>query len=164
MNKAESGNFKKYAQGGFRYVQEMRCAVDALGWGEAGRTLTVGDVFKEGEKVDVSGKSLGRGFTGVVKRYGVAGQPNTQGTHEARRNIGSIGCRKSPGRVFKNKKMPTHYGNKRVTVQNLKVVSIQPEHNILLVKGAIPGHKGALIEVRKAAKSYVVPVKQEQAA
>ena len=161
LNKADTGNFAKSKKGAFRYTKEIRCSVEALGWGEVGKELSVADVFSEGDVVDISGKSLGRGFTGVVKRYRVAGQPATRGTHEYRRNIGSIGCRKSPGRVFKNKKMPGQWGNDRVTVQNLRVVAIKPEMNAILVKGAVPGKKGGLVEVKKAAKAYVQPLASE---
>jgi large subunit ribosomal protein L3 len=152
VSKPEAGNFKAAGKGAFYHVKEMRCDVEGLGWGEVGKELSVGDVFQDGEFVDVTGTSIGRGFAGVVKKFRVKGQPATRGTHEMRRHIGSIGCRKSPGRVFKNKKMPGHLGAERVTVQNLKVVRVRPEDNVLLVKGGIPGSKGGLIEIRKAVK------------
>lgn len=163
VNKPQMGNFSKAGKGAFYHVNEIRCNVEQLGWTDLGKELTVGDVFKDGELVDVTGTSIGRGFAGVVKKFRVSGQPATRGTHEYRRNIGSIGCRKSPGRVFKNRKMPGQYGNSRVTVQNLKVVAVRSEDNVLLVRGGIPGSKGGLVTVRKAVKSYT-PAAEEKAA
>lgn len=157
VNKAQMGHFAQAGKGAFYFCKEVRCDIEALGWTERGKELTVGEVFEEGELVDVSGTSIGRGFAGVVKRFRVRGQPATRGTHEMRRNIGSIGCRKSPGRVFKNRKMPGHLGNEPVTVQNLKLMGIRPEQNVILVKGGIPGAKGSLVVVRKARKSYSKP-------
>ena len=110
------------------------------------------DVFKDGETVDVSGVSIGRGFQGVVRRHGMKGQPMTRGTHEVRRHVGSIGCRKFPGRVFKGQRMPGRMGGESVTVQNLQVVGVRAEENILLVKGGIPGARGSLVVIRKAMK------------
>ena len=150
--KAELGQFKKAAQGAFYHVKEVRCDVQGLGWNEVGKEVTVSDVFKDGETVDVSGVSIGRGFQGVVRRHGMKGQPMTRGTHEVRRHVGAIGCRKFPGRVFKGQRMPGRMGGDNVTVQNLEVVGIRPEENILLVKGGIPGARGSLVVIRKAAK------------
>ena len=162
VNKPDMGNFAKAGKGAFYHAKEIRCDIETLGWNKTGQELTVADVFENGQKVDVTGAVIGRGFTGVVKRYRVAGQPATRGTHEYRRHIGSIGCRKSPGRVFKNRKMPGQYGNHNVTVQNLKVVAVRPNDNILLVKGCVPGAKNSFVTVSKAIKGYVPPVKQEK--
>jgi large subunit ribosomal protein L3 len=152
VNKAEMGNFTPAARGAFSRVKEIRCDAQKLGWSELGKELKVSDVFTDGDWVDVTGTSIGRGFAGVVKRFRVAGQPATRGTHEYRRNIGSVGCRKTPGRIWKNQKMPGHMGNLKVTVQNLKVVGVRPEENVLLVKGAVPGSKGGFITIKKAIK------------
>jgi large subunit ribosomal protein L3 len=152
VNKADMGNFSAAARGAFSRVKEIRCDVSKLGWSELGKELKAGDVFNYGDWVDVTGTSIGRGFAGVVKRFRVAGQPATRGTHEYRRNIGSVGCRKTPGRIWKNQKMPGHMGNLKVTVQNLKVVGVRPEENVILVKGAVPGSKGGYITVKKAIK------------
>lgn len=154
VSKPEMGAFSKAGKGAFYHVNEIRCAAEQLGWNNPGKELRVGDVFKDGELVDVTGTSIGRGFAGVVKRYGMKGQPSTRGTHEDRRNIGSIGCRKTPGRVFKNKRMSGHMGDERVTVQNLKVIAVRADDNVLLVKGAVPGAKGALVTIKKAMKSF----------
>ena len=163
MNKAELGRFRKAGKGGFYHVAEVRCDAERLGWNNLGKELTVSDVFEQDEKVDVSGLSIGRGFAGVMRRFDVKGQPKTRGTHEFRRHIGSVGCRKFPGRIWKNQKMPGRMGGKQVTIQNLKVVGIRPEENLLLVKGAIPGAKGSFVIVRRSMKGYVPkePVSEE---
>ena len=104
--------------------------------------------------VDVSGVTIGKGFQGVFRRFNNAGgQPATRGTHEYKRHLGSIGNRKTPGRVFKNKKMPGRMGNESVTMQNLKVVGVNPDEGILLVRGGIPGNRGGLVVIKKAMKS-----------
>lgn len=149
---AENGHFKKAGHGAFYHVKEVRCDAQALGWNEVGKQVNVGDVFKDGETVDVSGLTIGRGFQGVVRRHGFKGQPMTRGTHEVRRHVGSIGCRKFPGRVFKGQKMPGRMGGDKVTIQNLTVVGVRPEENILLVKGGIPGARGSLVVIQKAQK------------
>jgi large subunit ribosomal protein L3 len=153
-NKAEMGVFAKAGKGAFYHVKEMRCDVERLGWQTPGQEVKVADVFKDGEMVDISGVSLGRGFQGVVRRYHVKGQPATRGTHEVRRHIGAVGCRKYPGRIFKNQRMPGRMGDENVTVQNLKVMGVQAENNIILVRGGIPGYKGGLVVIRKAMKSF----------
>jgi len=161
VTKPLMGHFAKAGQGAFYHVKELRCDAQALGWTTPGQELTVTQVFGEGELVDVTGVSKGRGFQGVVRRHHMKGQPATRGTHEARRHIGSVGCRKSPGRIFKNKRMPGHMGDEVVTTQNLKVVGIVPEDNLILLKGGVPGSKGGLVVIRKAIKSY--PGKQAAA-
>ncbi|RIL10893.1 MAG: 50S ribosomal protein L3 [Proteobacteria bacterium] len=152
VNKPDNGLFSKAGKGAFYHVREIRCDVAKLGWGNLGQEIKAADVFKDGELVDISGTSIGRGFSGVVRRYKVGGQPSTRGTHEYRRHIGAIGCRKFPGHVFKNQRMPGQHGNAFVTMQNLEVVSVNPIENILLVKGGVPGSKGGLLIVRKATK------------
>ncbi len=152
VSNAANGHFKKSGKGAFYHVREVRCDAEQLGWNEPGKELTVSDVFESGQFVDISGVTKGRGFMGVVGRYSVKGQPSTRGTHEVRRHIGSVGCRKFPGRIWKNQKMPGHMGNRNVTIQNLKVVGVHADKNVLLIEGAIPGHKGGLVFVRKASK------------
>ncbi len=164
VNKSQLGHFSKAGSGSFYHVQEVRCDVDALGWNELGKELSVADVFNDGDKVDVSGVSKGRGFSGVVRRFNVAGQPASRGTHEKFRNIGSVGACTFPGRIWKNQKMPGQMGNKKVTTQNLKVVGVRPDDNVLLVKGAVPGSKGGLVFIRKARKKYAGVQKQESQA
>ena len=152
VTKAEAGHFARGGKGCFYHVKEVRCDANKLGWTTLGQELKVGDVFADGELVDVSGVSIGRGFSGVVRRFHVKGQPATRGTHEYRRHIGAVGCRKYPGRIFKGKTMPGHMGNASTTIQNLKVVGVRPESNIILVRGGVPGYEGALVVVRKSMK------------
>jgi large subunit ribosomal protein L3 len=152
LNSAELGGFKKGEKGAFYYVKELRCDVEKLGWNQVGREIKASEVFTSGELVDVSGTSLGKGFQGVVRRHHMKGQPATRGTHEYRRHVGAVGCRKYPGRIFKNKRMPGHMGDEQVTVMNLEVVEVEPDNNLILVKGGIPGAKGGLVEIRKAIK------------
>lgn len=133
------------------YLKEFRV--------EDTQELTQGQVFdlslfQVGEKIDVSGTSKGKGFQGVVKRHGFAGGPESHG-HRFHRTTGSIGNRKFPGRVFKNKRMPGHMGAERVTVQNLSINGIDAEKKLLFVVGAVPGSSGSLVEIRKAAKTAV---------
>lgn len=153
VTKALTGHFAKAGQGAFSCVKEIRCDVEALGWGTPGKELRASDVFVDGDIVDVSGISIGKGFAGVVKRFHVKGQPATRGTHEYRRHIGAIGCRKFPGRVFKNKSMPGRMGGENVTVQNLQVVAVRPEENLVFVRGGIPGFEGGVVVIKKARKA-----------
>lgn len=120
-------------------------------------TQKVGDVlevslFAAGEKVDVVATSKGRGFQGVMKRHGMAGQPATHG-HMMHRRPGSIGMRQTPGRVFKNKPMPGHMGDVRRTVQNLEVVRVIADRHLILVRGSVPGSNGSVVLVRAAKKT-----------
>ena len=158
--KAELGHFAKAGKGAFEHVQEMRCDPDKLGWTTLGHEIKASDIFATGELVDISGVTIGRGFSGVVRRFKVKGQPSTRGTHEYRRHIGAVGCRKYPGRIFKNKRMPGHMGAENKTIQNLKVVGVRAEENIILVHGGIPGAVGGLVVIKKAIKGY----KQKKAA
>lgn len=111
------------------------------------------ELFKPGQKVDISGSSKGRGFTGVVKRWGFRGGPKTHGQSDRHRAPGSIGAGTTPGRVWKGQKMAGRTGNKRVTVQNLEVVEVLPEKNLLLVKGSVPGARNGLLHIRRAVKA-----------
>ena len=110
------------------------------------------DIFNSGEKVDIAGKSKGRGFAGVVKRHGFRGGPKTHGQSDRHRAPGSIGSGTTPGRVWKGMRMAGRMGNKRVTVQNLEVVSVDAEKHLLLVKGSVPGAKNGLVLIQRAAK------------
>lgn len=114
--------------------------------------MNVGDkvdvsVFKEGDVVNISGTSKGKGFQGVVKRHGFAGGPRTHGQKHSEREAGSIGAT-WPQRVLKGRRMPGRMGGERVTVRNLKVIKIIPEKNLMAIEGAIPGHRGSLVEIR----------------
>lgn len=111
------------------------------------------DVFAEGEVIDVTGTSKGRGFQGGVKRHGFAGGPKTHGQSDRHRAPGSIGSSATPGRVFKGMRMAGHMGNDRVTVQNLKVIRVDTERNLLLIEGSVPGPNQGLLIIRRAVKS-----------
>lgn len=142
------GHFRKAGKGAFGALKEV--SVPAESPLDAGQEIHV-DIFREGDFVDVTGQTKGRGFTGVIKRWNFSGGKATHGSmfHRA---PGSIGASAWPSRVIKNMKMPGHYGNEKVTVLNLKVVGVQPEKNILLVRGAVPGAKNSLVFVRHAVK------------
>jgi large subunit ribosomal protein L3 len=132
-----------------RYLREFRTK-DAASY-EVGQTLTV-EQFEEGDRVDVVGKTKGRGFAGVVKRHGFAGGIKTHGQSDRHRAPGSIGSTSSVGRVFKGKRMPGRMGNERYTAQNLTIVRVDADKNLIAVKGAVPGVKGALVQIRDASK------------
>lgn len=148
MSRAEQGHFAKLGQEVMGGLIEFRDADASL---TAGTELTAA-LFAVGQKVDISGVSRGRGFAGVMKRYNFAGGRATHGCEKTHRQMGSTGMRQDPGRVFPGQKMPGHYGAKRSTVQNLKVVRVDSEQNTILVKGAVPGATGALVEIRPAVK------------
>lgn len=141
------GHLKKNNLPSLRYLKEFRTEEDL----EEGAKLTV-DVFETGDRVDVVGRSKGRGFAGVVKRYGFSGGPRTHGQSDRLRAPGSIGAGSTPGRVYKGKRMPGRMGNDTVTSQNLVVSLVDPEKNIIAVRGSVPGPKGGLVVIREARK------------
>ena len=138
-----------------RYLREIRLDEDETARLEEGQKVTV-DLFEEGEFVDVTGTSKGRGFAGVVKRYGFRGGPKTHGQSDRLRAPGSIGACTTPGRVFKGKRMPGRMGGERVTAQGLKIVLVDPERNLLAVRGAVPGAKNGLLLIRQARKTRLM--------
>lgn len=148
VDKAQMGHFRKAGKGAFRNLKEIRIPSDASV--EVGHEIKV-DIFKEGDFVDVTGQTKGRGFTGVIKRWSFRGGRATHGSmfHRA---PGSIGASAWPSRVIPGMKMAGHYGNERVTVLNLKIVGVQLEKNIILVSGAVPGAKNCLVFIRPAVK------------
>jgi len=141
VNKPLAGHFKKAGVAPVRHLVEFR------GFEPEGDKVTV-ELFAAGEKVDVTATSKGRGTTGVMKRWNFAGMPASHGTKKKHRHPGSIGQRKFPGRVFKGKRMAGRYGAERVTTVGLEIVEVRPEDNLILVKGAVPGPNGGLVEVR----------------
>lgn len=138
-----------------RHLREFRMDGDDAIDLEEGQKVTV-EIFRVGEAVDVTGITKGRGFAGVVKRHGFSGGPKTHGQSDRHRTPGSIGACYTPGRVFKGKRMPGRMGNERVTVQNLQVVMVDPERNLLAVRGAVPGAKNGLLMIRQARKTRVM--------
>ena len=154
LTKPEVGVFKKAGTGVFRHLKEVRVKdAKLLGEIKAGDVLTVDKVFKQDQRIDVTGTTKGRGFQGVVKRWGMKGAArDSASSHEHHRHIGAVGQRKTPGKVWKGKHLPGHYGTETVTVQNLTVLGIEADKNLLLVSGAVPGHADGLLFVNTAAK------------
>jgi len=144
LNSPQKGHLKKLGQ--FKHLQEFRIEAEDV---KVGDKIDV-SLFKEGDLVDIRGVSKGKGFAGVVKRYHFAGGPKTHGQSDRHRAPGSIGSTTSPGRVLKGKRMAGHMGNRRVTVRHLKVYKTDPERNLLLVRGAVPGAKNGLVLINKA--------------
>lgn len=145
--KAEVGHASKSGATAKRYVREIR--VESTENYNVGTTLKA-DVFAAGEKVDVVGKSIGRGFAGGMKRHGFQGKGSSHGVHKTHRRVGSLGSSAYPARVFPGKRMPGHFGDSRVTVRNLSVVKVIPEQNLILLRGAVPGAEGSFVLLRKA--------------
>lgn len=142
------GHFKKAGSEPKKLVREFRLPNEA----QVGDALDLSvNQFEVGQFVDVIGRSKGKGFQGVVRKHGFAGQPAAHGSKTHRRN-GAIGNRSTPGRIWKNMGMPGHLGDDRVTVQNLRVVQVRPEDNVILVCGAVPGANGSYVVVRPAKK------------
>lgn len=151
LNKPDKGLFTKIKVAPKKYVKEFRPeSVEAF---EVGQEIKVADMFQAGDKVDVSGISKGKGFQGTIKRFGQKGGPKTHGSMYHRR-VGSMGSNTTPARVFKGKRLPGHMGLEKVTVQNLDVVRVDAERNLLLIKGAVPGPKGALLTVKNTVKAH----------
>jgi large subunit ribosomal protein L3 len=149
VNKPEAGHFAKASVSPRRHVVELRTS-DAGAY-ELGQEVTV-DAFGVGASIDVTGKTKGKGYAGVMKRHGFHGLRASHGVERKHRSPGSIGACATPGRVFKGVKMAGRMGGKRFTVQNLTIQAVDTERNLILVKGAVPGPKGALVLVRTAAK------------
>jgi large subunit ribosomal protein L3 len=152
VNKPKSGHFAKSGAAPRRHMVELR-TTDATDY-ELGQEVTV-EAFAPGAAIDVTGRTKGKGFAGVMKRHGFHGLRASHGVERKHRSPGSIGACATPGRVFKGVKMAGRMGGVRFTVQNLTVQAVDTENNLLLVKGAIPGPKGALVLVRTAAKAQV---------
>jgi large subunit ribosomal protein L3 len=150
VNKPEQGHFAKAGKGAFEVLREFR--TDKVGEYELGQEIKAADLFKSGDRVDVAGISKGHGFSGVIKRWSFAGFPGSHGTHEYFRHGGSIGNRSYPGRVFKGKRMAGHWGDERISIQNLEVVEVRADNNLVLVKGSVPGAERGVLLIRQAAK------------
>ncbi|MDE6551139.1 MAG: 50S ribosomal protein L3 [Clostridia bacterium] len=149
VNKPVKGHFAVAKVTPMRHLREFRLA-DCSGY-SVGDEIKC-DVFVEGEKVDVTGTSKGKGFAGAVKRWNHHIGPKAHGSGY-HRGVGSMSANSTPSRVFKNKKMAGHLGNERVTVQNLTVVKVDKERNLILIKGAVPGPKGSVVVVKNSVKA-----------
>ena len=143
-NKPQAGHLKNSKLS--RYLREV--STDDTSEFEVGQTIGV-DIFEAGEKIDVIGKSKGRGFAGVMKRWNFGGGPRTHGQSDRARAPGSIGGGTTPGKVYKGLKMAGHMGNRRITVKGLEIVEIDFERNLLLIKGGIPGATNSLVQIRR---------------
>ncbi len=152
VSRPQAGHFAAAKVEAGDLIAEFRIDGTDDGEFETGSELKV-DLFEEGQKVDVVGTSIGKGFAGVIKRHNFHMQDATHGNSLAHRAPGSIGQNQTPGRVFKGKKMAGHMGNVRRTIQNLEVVRVDIERNLLLIKGAVPGSKGGRVIVRPAVKT-----------
>ncbi|PLX42357.1 MAG: 50S ribosomal protein L3 [Deltaproteobacteria bacterium] len=148
VNKPSAGHFKKAGIEVARMLRELR--VENIDDYEVGQEIGA-DIFKPGDYVDITGTSKGKGFQGVIKRHGFGGGRATHGS-EFHRAPGALGGHTFPGKVFKGQKLPGHMGSKRVTVQNLQVVDVDPVRNIILVRGAVPGAKNGAVMLRNAVK------------
>jgi len=145
VNKPLRGHFKASGAKCFTHLREIR--VDDTEGFQLGQEIK-SDVFNVGDSIDIIGQSKGRGFSGVMRRWGFSGGKKTHGSR-SHRIPGSVGCSATPARIPKGKKMPGRMGAKRVTVKNLKVLDVRPEVGLILVKGAVPGNKNSFLEIRK---------------
>ncbi len=141
------GHFKKAGVAPQRYLAEFKGFDGGFSLGD---TITVDNLFTESDFVDIQGTSKGKGYQGVVKRHGFGGVgQSTHGQHNRLRAPGSVGACSYPAKVFKGMRMAGQMGNEKVTIQNLRVVKVLPEHNVLIIKGSIPGSKGSIVLIEK---------------
>lgn len=143
-----AGHYKKADIAPARYLKELKLSqAESMNVGD----VITCDVFSEGDQIDVTGTTKGRGFTGTIQRWNTSRGPMAHGSGY-HRGVGSMGSNSDPSRVFKNKRLPGHYGNEQVTIQNLEVVKVDKERNLVLVKGGIPGPKGSLVIIKQSVK------------
>ncbi len=148
VRKPQQGYFKKIELSPRRYIRELK--FEDLSDFQPGSEIKA-DLFQPGDYVDVTGTSKGRGFAGMIKRWGAKSFPSSHG-HPMQRQAGSQGCSATPARVFKGKKLPGRYGGVKKTVQNLEVVQVRPDENLIMLRGAVPGSKSGLLLIRQALK------------
>lgn len=166
VSRPRAGIFKKAGvEKPLRFLREVRLEAAELDKYEVGKSVRAADVFKTGDVVDAIGVTKGKGYQGVMKRHGMAGDTATHGTHEFFRHGGSIGCRLTPGRVHKGKRMSGRMGCNNYTSSDLVVVKVIDDKNVVLVKGTVPGPAGGLILLKGSVKDvakYVVPLAQKE--
>ena len=160
LNKPKLGIFKKNGVSPLRVIREFR-STDNKEY-KIGQEIKA-DLFKAGEYVDVTGTSIGKGFQGGMKRWNWSGGPASHGSMHYRR-VGSIGASSDPSRVLKGTHMPGHMGARRVTTQSLRVMQVDPENNLILVKGAVPGHKNSILLINKSKKKVFKSLDEQKAA
>ena len=146
------GFIKKAGQTPKRWIKEMRCSAEHAAKYEVGQKIALDGIFEAGQIVDAQGTSRGRGFTGVVRKWGFAGGVSSHGTHEYFRHGGSIGTNMTPGRTLPGLKMPGQYGNETVSMLNIRVAKLILEDDLMLIDGAVPGPDGGLVVIRGAVK------------
>ena len=149
LNKPQLGILKKANVEPKKILREFR--FEDISAYEPGSEIKA-DIFNEGDIVDVSGVTRGRGFTGTIQRWNAHRLKMSHGVGPVHREVGSMGANSTPSRVFKNKKMPGHYGAENVTIQNLEIVKVDSDRNILLIKGCLPGPKGSMVTIKEAVK------------
>jgi large subunit ribosomal protein L3 len=154
-NKAEVGALKDTGLKPQRFIRELRLPAEEVAKYTVGQVLGPKDVFAESAPIDVEGSSKGKGYQGVIKKHHMKGMTRAHGTHEYFRHGGSIGCRLTPQRVHKGKRMAGQMGNEKVTIQNLQLFRILPEENVILVRGAVPGANNEYVVVTNAATRTV---------
>ena len=162
VNRPETAYFAKANVKPQQVVKEIRLPEADVAKYEVGQVLRAADVFAKGIAIDVVGRSKGKGYQGVMKRHHLGGSRNTHGSHEFFRHGGSIGCRLTPGRVHRGKRMSGHMGDDRITIQNLEVFEVLADENILLVRGNVPGGKNGYVLVQKAVKKAVYKRKRSE--
>ena len=146
FEKKKKGIKKTEKEKEYKYLKEFRILDSSSEMRKVGDKIDI-SIFKEGEKVKISGISKGKGFAGAVKKWGFSGRNASHGAKHEERTLGSVGST-DPERVFKGKKMPGRMGGERTTIKNLEIVKIEPENNLIAIKGAIPGRKGTLLEIK----------------
>ncbi|AKT39345.1 50S ribosomal protein L3 [Chondromyces crocatus] len=151
-SKPLAGYYKKTGVTPKRLLRELRCSPEHAAKFEVGGVLKVEDLFEAGQYVDAQGRTRGRGFSGVIRRWSMAGSVSSHGTHEYFRHGGSIGTNMTPGRTLPGLKMPGHYGDEKVTTHNLRLIKVIPEEQLILIEGGIPGPEGQYVTVRVAVK------------
>jgi large subunit ribosomal protein L3 len=147
-----AGAYKKIEQTPKRVVRELRAPADHVAKFEIGQKVGVDQIFEVGQFVDAQGRSRGRGFSGVMRRWNFAGAVTSHGTHEYKRHGGSIGTNMTPGRTLPGLKMPGHYGDETVSALNLRIAKLIPEDDLVLIEGAVPGTKNGIVLIRGAVK------------
>jgi large subunit ribosomal protein L3 len=153
VTKPEAGHLAKAGVEAGEIIREFRVTADTAAQHKAGGAIAVGSVFSVGQKVDVQGTSIGKGYAGTIKRHNMGSQRASHGNSRSHNVPGSIGMAQDPGRVFPGKRMTGHLGDVTVTTQNLDVIRIDEARQLLLIKGAIPGSKGGFVTVRPAIKA-----------
>ncbi|HSM00813.1 MAG TPA: 50S ribosomal protein L3 [Acidimicrobiia bacterium] len=151
VNKPTAGHFRRAGIAPHRHLVEVR--VDDVDAYQIGQEIGIADVLAKGARADVAGVSKGKGFQGVIKRHNFAGQGASHGAHRIHRAPGSIGAAATPSRVFKGMKLPGRMGGEKTTILNLEVVEVDAERGLLMLRGAVPGGKGAVVLVREAVKA-----------